>query len=712
MITLARPELHERRPSWGAGQRNFTSLYLEPLPQQAMEALLDGLVPGLPGRAARQILARAEGVPLYAVETVRMLLDRGAARPAGPGYRLAGEIETLEVPETLHALIAARLDGLSPEERRLLQDGAVLGKTFTRAGGRRALRAAENELEPLLRRSCARRCSRVQSDPRSPEHGQYGFLQDLVRHVAYETLSQASARAATSRRPSTCSERLPRRRRSPRSSPRTTWRPSTPLPTQKTPDDSRAGAEMRSRERASGRRRSEPPRRRRRYFEQAAELADEPLAEGRFARRAGVMAGYSGDPTAMHAPREAIETFEAEGDAHGAARASGRLGRRPGSRRRDEAVARLERAFEVISADEPDQDLAMIARRSLGRTGSAAISSWPPSGPSSRSTSPRRSGCRRHSCSRSGPRPPSRTAGVTEEEAFACCSHALDLSLEHELSDDAGPSTSSFRTCFRATATPRRSPTSTNRSPSRKAATGPRVGRPRRADLSAEDARALGRGAGDRDEFTEEQVDAGGVAAQPAGVGDRSLRARGELDEARGCTRCSRFWRLDRPAGPRTWLRPRPRSGRGRAGYEEASRPARHDRRSRRPRDHLPGHEARRRRRDRVGADAREHGRRTSSCLRRRSPLGGRPPFLEAQTRASAPGWRRTPPALKPRHSVSAARGAVPARRHSARARGADRQWGVARRGARDLPTARRRPLARTCRGRSSAAGAGTRLDD
>src|SRR5260221_12699541 len=98
-----------------------------------MEELLAGLVPDLPAELRTQILARSEGVPLYAVETVRMLLDRGALVQEGAVYRPAGTIETLEVPETLHALIAARLDGLSAEERRLLQDGSVLGRTFTRA---------------------------------------------------------------------------------------------------------------------------------------------------------------------------------------------------------------------------------------------------------------------------------------------------------------------------------------------------------------------------------------------------------------------------------------------------------------------------------------------------------------------------------------------------------------------------------------------------
>ena len=86
VVTLARPELMERRPTWGAGQRSFTSLYLEPLSQQAMEELLAGLVPGLPVEVRDRILARAEGIPLYAVETVRMLLDRGLLVQDGPAY--------------------------------------------------------------------------------------------------------------------------------------------------------------------------------------------------------------------------------------------------------------------------------------------------------------------------------------------------------------------------------------------------------------------------------------------------------------------------------------------------------------------------------------------------------------------------------------------------------------------------------------------------
>ena len=77
VLTLGRPELAERRPTWGAGTRNFTSIFLEPLPSDEMELLLDAPVPGLPDDLRDAILERAEGIPFYAVETVRMLIDRG-----------------------------------------------------------------------------------------------------------------------------------------------------------------------------------------------------------------------------------------------------------------------------------------------------------------------------------------------------------------------------------------------------------------------------------------------------------------------------------------------------------------------------------------------------------------------------------------------------------------------------------------------------------
>ncbi len=90
VLTIARPELTERRPSWGAGKRNFTSLYLEPLSPRAMEEMLSGLVPGLPPDLSNRILERAAGIPLYAVETIRMLMDRGVLTRQGDVFTLAG----------------------------------------------------------------------------------------------------------------------------------------------------------------------------------------------------------------------------------------------------------------------------------------------------------------------------------------------------------------------------------------------------------------------------------------------------------------------------------------------------------------------------------------------------------------------------------------------------------------------------------------------
>jgi tetratricopeptide (TPR) repeat protein len=195
VLSLSRPELGERHPTFAARLRNTTALTLEPLGATAMDELLTGLVPGLPAEIRATIRERADGIPLYAVETVRMLLDRGVLEREGAGFRLSGTIDALEVPETLHALIAARLDGLDPLERRLIEDAAVLGKSFTARGLATLSGREQAELEPVLNALVRKELLTYQSDPRSPERGHYGFLQALVQRVAYETLSRRDRRA-------------------------------------------------------------------------------------------------------------------------------------------------------------------------------------------------------------------------------------------------------------------------------------------------------------------------------------------------------------------------------------------------------------------------------------------------------------------------------------------------------------------------------------
>src|SRR5262249_27466478 len=195
VLARARPELAARQPNWGAGKRDFTSLFLEPLPPEAMDELLRGLVPGLPDELRARIRDRAEGIPLYAVETVRMLLDRGLLERDDGTYRPTGAIETLEVPETLHALIAARLDDLEPSERQVLRDASVLGKSFTKRALAALSGTAEDELEPLLAALVRKEILTLQADPLSPERGQYAFLQALVQKVAHDTLSRRESKA-------------------------------------------------------------------------------------------------------------------------------------------------------------------------------------------------------------------------------------------------------------------------------------------------------------------------------------------------------------------------------------------------------------------------------------------------------------------------------------------------------------------------------------
>jgi class 3 adenylate cyclase/tetratricopeptide (TPR) repeat protein len=189
VVTLARPELMEKRPTWGAGQRNLVSIHLEPLQEDDMTLLLKSVAGDLPSVIREDIVGRAEGVPLYAVEMVRMLIDREDLVTEGDGFRWVGEAEHIDVPDSLHSLIASRLDVLAREDRLLVQDASVLGKTFTTPSLAALTGIPEGELDPRLQDLTKREILTVDTDPRSPERGQFGFVQSLIREVAYQTLS-------------------------------------------------------------------------------------------------------------------------------------------------------------------------------------------------------------------------------------------------------------------------------------------------------------------------------------------------------------------------------------------------------------------------------------------------------------------------------------------------------------------------------------------
>jgi class 3 adenylate cyclase/predicted ATPase len=189
VLVFARPELALARPGLGAG-RNRITLTLDPLDAASMDALVDALVPGMPAGARAKITAQAQGIPLFAVETVRALIDRDVVQPLEGVYRLVGDVGDLAVPDSLHALLAARLDALDPPVRRLVSDAAVLGSTFPAD----ALTAVSGQDETTVRATLdelvRREVLTISADPRSPERGSYGFTQNLLRQVAYDTLSR------------------------------------------------------------------------------------------------------------------------------------------------------------------------------------------------------------------------------------------------------------------------------------------------------------------------------------------------------------------------------------------------------------------------------------------------------------------------------------------------------------------------------------------
>jgi class 3 adenylate cyclase/tetratricopeptide (TPR) repeat protein len=174
VVAGARPELLARRPGWGGGKANATTLSLAPL-SDGETARLIGLLLGravLPAETQQELLARAGGNPLYAEQYARMLAERGSA-------------EELTVPETVQGIIAARLDALAPDQKELLHDAAVMGKVFwlgaLTAFGERERWQVEQGLHGLERREFIRRHRRASVAGES----EYSFLHMLVRDVAY-----------------------------------------------------------------------------------------------------------------------------------------------------------------------------------------------------------------------------------------------------------------------------------------------------------------------------------------------------------------------------------------------------------------------------------------------------------------------------------------------------------------------------------------------
>jgi tetratricopeptide (TPR) repeat protein len=193
VVATARAELFEKRPAWGGGKRNATSIYLDPLSTAEGAAMLDDLLPGPIEPALRQtIVERSEGNPLYVEEIVRKLIDDGVLRATEASrWEVARPIADIELPRSVQGLIAARLDGLPDDEKAVLQDAAVVGRVFWIGA------VAELTGKPLseIRESLGRLRVKELVVPHEPssfrdEH-EFAFRHALIRDGAYDSLPKS-----------------------------------------------------------------------------------------------------------------------------------------------------------------------------------------------------------------------------------------------------------------------------------------------------------------------------------------------------------------------------------------------------------------------------------------------------------------------------------------------------------------------------------------
>ena len=180
VLATARPELYDRRPGWSGGRRNATTIALSPLSGDETARLLQRLLERtlLPAQTQASLLERAGGNPLYTEQFARMLVERGDGTD-------------FQVPETVQALIAARLDTLSPQLKSLLHDASVVGRTFwtgaVAAVGQRQRDEALAGLLELVRREFIRP---VRSSSMKGEE-EFSIWHALVRDVAYQQIPRA-----------------------------------------------------------------------------------------------------------------------------------------------------------------------------------------------------------------------------------------------------------------------------------------------------------------------------------------------------------------------------------------------------------------------------------------------------------------------------------------------------------------------------------------
>ncbi|HYV01564.1 MAG TPA: hypothetical protein VEM93_04405, partial [Actinomycetota bacterium] len=193
VICTARPELYERHPGWGGGKRNSATISLSPLTDEETARLLVALLEQavLPAELQTTLLERAGGNPLYAEEFVRMLLDQGALEVRGRTLKLVQAPEDIQLPDSIQALISARVDTLPAERKSLLQDAAVMGKVFWSGAVASMSGREEREVRGGLHELARKELVRPMRTTSVKDQAEYAFWHALVRDVAYAQIPRA-----------------------------------------------------------------------------------------------------------------------------------------------------------------------------------------------------------------------------------------------------------------------------------------------------------------------------------------------------------------------------------------------------------------------------------------------------------------------------------------------------------------------------------------
>jgi class 3 adenylate cyclase/tetratricopeptide (TPR) repeat protein len=189
-VALARPELFDARPTWGGGKRNAVSIAVDPLSPDESTVMLEDLLTGaLTDDLERVIVQQSEGNPLYVEELVRKLIDDGVLRATEAArWEIAKPVTEVELPRSIQALIAARLDGLPDDEKALLQDAAVVGRVFW-AGVIAALSGrGVAEVRQTLGRLRVKELVLPNDPPSFSDELEFTFRHVLIRDGAYDSL--------------------------------------------------------------------------------------------------------------------------------------------------------------------------------------------------------------------------------------------------------------------------------------------------------------------------------------------------------------------------------------------------------------------------------------------------------------------------------------------------------------------------------------------